>query len=299
MNGFLVIDKPQGLTSHDVVARARRLLKEKRIGHLGTLDPLATGVLPLAVGTATRLVEFLSGDDKAYVATLKLGEETDTQDAEGKVVATAPVPALSRTEIERVFSSSVGRIRQRPPMFSAVKIDGTPLYRLARKGLEVDRAEREVEIFRLEIISLELPHITFAVECSKGTYVRTLSRDLGEALGSRAHLTYLRRTRSGIFFLDDALTMEALGRGDPLKLLPLEAGLRNFRCLEVVAEGRIPLSHGIPPETAEVGGTECCRDGETVALTGEGKLLAMARFAPGRLQEKRGDFELLRVFEAA
>ncbi|NLC70504.1 MAG: tRNA pseudouridine(55) synthase TruB [Desulfuromonadaceae bacterium] len=299
MNGFLVVDKPGGMTSHDVVARARRLLKVRRIGHLGTLDPLATGVLPLAVGIATRLVEFLGGDDKAYVATLKLGEETDTQDAEGRIIATAPVPILERDEIERVFSSFLGRIRQQPPMFSAVKIGGTPLYRLARKGIEVARADRQVEIHHLEITSIDLPHISFAVECSKGTYVRTLCRDLGAALGSPAHLTALRRTRSGIFSLSEAIGLEVLEEQAArceVKLLPLEEGVRNFPRLEVAPEARLLLGHGVPPPSAAVPEAGSCREGEIVALMGDSRLLAMARFAPRRLLENRGDFELLRVF---
>jgi len=300
MNGFLVIDKAGGMTSHDVVARVRRLLKVRRVGHLGTLDPLATGVLVLAIGIGTRLVEFLNADDKAYVATLKLGEDTDTQDREGQILDTASVPSLTRPDIEKIFSSFLGRIRQQPPMFSAVKVRGTPLYRLARKGVVVEREERDVEIRRLEIISFDLPNITFAVECSKGTYVRTLCRDLGIAMGSLAHLTSLRRIRSGFFTLADAVTLESLekeGSAGLFRLMPLEEGVRKFKKLEVSPEARRLLKYGIPPALPMNAEGEACQDGEIVALTGESRLLAVARFAPRRLREKRGDFELLRVFE--
>jgi len=211
------------------------------------------------------------------------------------------MPALTTVEIDRVFASFVGIIRQQPPMYSAVKIGGIPLYRLARKGIDVARQEREVTIFHLQVLAVELPFIRFYVECSKGTYVRTLCRDLGKALGSLAHLHALRRTRSGIFSLDDARSLEKLeedGRLSQVKLLPLEEGIRKFPQLEVAPHACLLLEHGIPPQATAVNGAGNCREGELVALTREGRLAAMARFAPNRSQEKRGDFELLRVFTA-
>ncbi|MBN1142434.1 MAG: tRNA pseudouridine(55) synthase TruB [Deltaproteobacteria bacterium] len=299
MNGFLIIDKPSGLTSHDVVAQVRRLIGVRRIGHLGTLDPLATGVLPLAVGQATRLAEFLSTVEKGYAATLKLGEETDTQDSEGRVLASATIPPLNRERIDEVFRSFVGTLAQVPPMFSAVKKGGTPLYRLARKGLEVERAARPVTIHDLIIIDVDLPFIRFEVVCSKGTYVRTLCRDLGLALGSLAHMTCLRRTRCGLFTLENSVSLDDLKRQaacGKVALLPLEMGLREFSRLEVTPEGEDRLGFGIPPLLSHLEGPVSCGEGEIVALMKGARLLAVARFAPLRHLEKRGDFELLKVF---
>ncbi len=299
MNGLLIIDKPKGLTSHDVVRKVRRRLGLRRVGHAGTLDPLATGLLLVACGEGTRIVEFLMAGEKSYRATLKLGEITDTQDAEGKVVEQRPVVGFDPAKLETLRRQLIGTSVQIPPMYSALKRNGTPLHRLARQGVEVEREARAVEIRRLEILAIELPYITLEVDCSKGTYIRTLCHDLGNALGFGAHLTSLRRIRCGSFTEAEAISLSVLETGSrqdplPVHLTILEA-LRDYPRLEVDAAAVKRLRHGIPPTLAEVAGAPLA-DGK-IALFMEGqKLLAAARFAPARLQEKRGDFELLRVF---
>jgi tRNA pseudouridine55 synthase len=301
MNGILLIDKPPGMTSHDVVRRVRRLLRTRRVGHTGTLDPLATGVLPIAVGEATRIVQFLMEGDKTYRAILKLGATTTTQDAEGEVLERRPVEGITAETVMAAARSFEGVIRQLPPMYSALKKDGVPLYRLARQGIEVERESRAVRIDRLQILDVDLPLITLEVDCSKGTYVRTLCHDLGLALGTGAHLVALRRTRSGSFTEADCVTLEQLetdGTATP-PLLSVDEALRGMPALEVDAEAARRLADGIPPALASLSAAPGCPEGETVRLMHAGTLLAIARFAPGRLNEKRGDFELLRVFQAA
>jgi tRNA pseudouridine55 synthase len=210
MDGVFIIDKSSGMTSHDVVARVRRIIGQKRVGHAGTLDPMATGVLPVVVGRATRLVEYLAEADKAYRAVLVLGATSDTYDREGSVL---PVPGASlpeREAIEQALAGFRGEIEQVPPMHSALKVGGKRLYELAREGKEVERAARRVEISRLEIEAYKPPLLQLFVECSKGTYVRSLAHDLGAALGTGAYLDGLVRTRVGAFSLDEAITLEGL-----------------------------------------------------------------------------------------
>ncbi len=206
MNGVLVIDKPEGKTSFDVVAEARRALRVKKAGHTGTLDPMATGVLPVCLGTATRLVPFLTEGDKEYVAEVRLGAATDTQDRTGKVIAEAPVGELPRERLLETLERFHGELEQVPPMYSAVRVDGKRLYELARKGVEVERAARRVVVHEIELLALEAPLLSIRVRCSKGTYVRTLAHELGERLGCHAHLTALRRTASGPFTLARAIS---------------------------------------------------------------------------------------------
>ena len=301
MDGILLIDKSQGMTSHDVVRRVRRLLRTRRVGHTGALDPLATGVLPVAVGEATRIVQFLMEGDKTYRAVLKLGETTTTQDAEGEVLESRPLTGITADAVAAAARSFEGVIRQLPPMYSALKKDGVPLYRLARQGIEVERELREVRIDRMQVLEVNLPTVTFEVDCSKGTYVRTLCHDLGLTLGTGAHLLSLRRTRTGIFTEADCVTLAQLetdGAGRP-PLLSMDEALRGVPALEIDAEAACRLSDGIPPSLTSLVAAPSCSDGETVRLSHAGALLAVARFAPGRAKEKRGDFELLRVFQAA
>lgn len=299
MDGLLIIDKPRGMTSFEIVRRVRRLLGTRRVGHAGTLDPLATGVLPVAVGKATRLVQFLMDGEKAYRATLKLGEITDTQDAEGHLLETRPVPELTVAQIEAAARPLTGNITQVPPMFSALKRDGVPLYRLARQGIEVEREAREITVRRLEILEMQLPLVVLEVDCSKGTYVRTLAHDLGLALGTGAHLVSLRRTRCGHFTEDDAITLERLealvAGGLQLPILAPVQALRGYPSLEVDAAATRRLGDGIPPAVADVVGT-LPRAGAIVSLLRAGELLAVARYVPERIREQRGDFELLCVF---
>ncbi|MCH6257939.1 tRNA pseudouridine(55) synthase TruB [Puniceicoccaceae bacterium K14] len=214
LEGVLFIDKPTGMTSHDVVDKVRRKLKMKRIGHAGTLDPAATGLLVILVGKATKLSQSLMSLDKVYSGTIKLGETTNTQDAEGEVTVTKPVPELSEAEILKHMESFIGDQYQTPPMFSAIKINGQPLYKMARKGKEVEREPRFIRVSKFELLKFESPTITFSLDCTKGTYVRTIANDLGERIGCGAHLSSLRRDASDRFSvkqavrLDDFLEME-------------------------------------------------------------------------------------------
>ncbi|MGK0238709.1 MAG: tRNA pseudouridine55 synthase [Candidatus Pelagisphaera sp.] len=214
LEGVLLIDKPSGLTSHDVVDKVRRKLKMKRIGHAGTLDPLATGLLIILVGKATKLSQYLMSLDKVYEGTITLGVATNTYDAEGEVMTTIPVPELTMDTVSKTLESFMGDQYQTPPMFSAVKINGQPLYKLARKGQEVEREPRFIRISRFETTRFESPEIDFSLDCTKGTYVRTLASDIGEKLGCGAHLSGLRRTASDRFRIEDSITLEAFQEAD-------------------------------------------------------------------------------------
>lgn len=211
MNGFFNIDKPQGLTSHDVVARVRRMTRARqcKVGHAGTLDPLATGVLPIAVGAATRLLEYLSAADKAYRARIVFGATSDTYDREGVITPSgAPLPTLA--QVEEALQSFKGDIEQLPPMHSAIKLKGKKLYELARAGLEVEREPRRVTINRLVVEDYTPPTLDIFIECSKGTYIRSLAHDLGRQLSPGAYLDALTRTRHGPFELQDSVSLETL-----------------------------------------------------------------------------------------
>ena len=209
-DGILLVDKPSGWTSHDVVAKVRAHFGFKKVGHCGTLDPMATGLLVLVLGRATRLSEKLTSDDKSYEGTILLGVTTTTEDADGDPVETKPVPPLTEAELMPVLNKFKGDIYQTPPMISAIKHQGRPLYKLARKGIEVEREARLVHIYDLRVLSMELPRLKFRMTCSKGTYVRTLAANIGRDLGCGAHLAELRRTAAGKFKLDQAHTLEQI-----------------------------------------------------------------------------------------
>jgi tRNA pseudouridine55 synthase len=210
IDGLLVVDKPEGITSLDVVREIKHRFGVKKAGHIGTLDPFATGVLPIVINEGTKLVPFLREGPKEYEVTLRLGEETNTDDWTGKVVMSKPWEGVQPEKVEALIHTFLGKIRQTPPMFSAIKMQGKPLYRLARKGIEVERKEREVEIYNIQMKEIELPLVHFKVSCSKGTYIRTLGRDIGRKIGCGAHLLRLRRIRSGPFTLGQAITWERL-----------------------------------------------------------------------------------------
>jgi tRNA pseudouridine55 synthase len=210
MEGILLVDKPADHTSHDVVARLRGKLRMKRVGHAGTLDPMATGLLIMLVGKATRVSQYLTSLDKEYEGTIELGKVTDTQDAEGEVLETIPVPAFTEAEIRAAVGSFLGDQYQTPPMYSAVKVDGVPLYKSARKGEEVEREPRFIRVMSWDITRFALPHLDFRLRCTKGTYVRTLAHDLGRKLGCGAHLAALRRTASDKFHVSQALTLDQI-----------------------------------------------------------------------------------------
>lgn len=209
MTGIIIMDKPRGWTSHDVVARLRGLLREKKIGHSGTLDPMATGVLPVFVGRATRAIEFVDNADKEYLAHLRLGIATDTQDITGTVLYECK-QNVSESELREVLERFTGPISQLPPMYSAVKVGGKKLYELARKGIEIERRPRDIVIHKLELVGRKGEDFILRIACSKGTYVRTLCSDIGEALGCGGTLTGLRRTRAGGFTEAEAHTIEAV-----------------------------------------------------------------------------------------
>ena len=208
-NGILNVYKEAGFTSHDVVAKLRGILKQKKIGHTGTLDPDAVGVLPVCLGVGTKLCEFLTDKTKEYVAVLQLGVKTDTQDLSGTVLETRPVEVTGE-QIRETAASFIGEIPQIPPMYSALKVDGKRLYELAREGKEVEIKARPVMIYEIEIQEISLPYVTMRVKCGKGTYIRTLCQDIGEKLGCLGAMKQLTRTRSGVFTIDQALTLSQI-----------------------------------------------------------------------------------------
>jgi tRNA pseudouridine55 synthase len=210
VDGLIIVDKPDGITSLDVVRELKRRLGVKKAGHIGTLDPFATGVLPIAINEGTKLIPFLKEDPKEYEALMKLGEETTTDDLTGEVISRKPWENLSPETIHNTFKVFLGKIQQTPPMFSAIKMQGKPLYRLARKGIEVERKEREIEIFYIQIEEIHPPQVRFRVSCSKGTYIRSLAKDIGRKIGCGAHLLQLRRIRSGPFTLEEAISWKRL-----------------------------------------------------------------------------------------
>jgi tRNA pseudouridine55 synthase len=210
MDGIFNINKATGMTSHDVVARMRKLLKQKRIGHAGTLDPAASGVLPICVGQGTRVAEYLSESGKAYQAEITLGIVTDTYDAEGSIIRTADPGSLTLAHIEEQLSTFLGPQMQLPPRYSALKIGGQPAYKLARAGEEVTLEARPIKLYELHVLDWQSPRLTLTITCSKGTYIRSLAYDLGERLGCGAHLSALTRTRSGPFMLAESITLEQL-----------------------------------------------------------------------------------------
>src|SRR3984885_10898951 len=207
LDGLLLVDKEAQMTSHDVVATVRHGLGVQKVGHCGTLDPFATGLLLIVIGRGTKIQDLLMSEDKEYVGAMTLGVTTDSQDADGKVVETRPVPDLPREQIDAAFAKFHGDFYQMPPMVSAIKKDGVPLYKLARQGKTVEREPRFVHVYAHEIGEVTLPHIEFRVVCSKGFYVRTYAYDIGETLGCGAHLKSLRRTKSGKFTLEHAVTV--------------------------------------------------------------------------------------------
>lgn len=285
MNGVLVVDKPKGPTSSDVVQIVRRALKVKKAGHTGTLDPMATGVLPLCLGDATRIAQVLTDGNKSYDATLKLGVTTDTLDAEGAVLQTRAVPALTRERLEQVFAAFRGELKQTPPMYSAIKKDGKRLYELARAGEEVEREARAVTVFSLTLNDFTSDELKLSVACSKGFFVRTLAADIGEALGCGAHLTALRRTQSGPFAIARAIPLqEIVDKGAEAvagKLASLDESLAFLPEVKTNEAEADRVKHGGVVEVARP-------DEAMVRVTGPaGDVLALAEIRRGRLVYKR------------
>ena len=280
MNGVVVIDKPGGMTSADVVARVKRILRADRVGHTGTLDPMATGVLPVAVGEGTKLAPFLLADDKEYEGELELGLSTTTLDIEGQVTGRADPSAVTREALAAAVAAWVGAREQVPPMVSALKHEGQRLHALARKGIEVERAARPIVVARWNLLEVALPRARFVVACSKGTYVRALTRDVGEALGCGATLTALRRTRAGRFGLADALPLADLTRDRATaRLVPPDIAVAHLLSLVVDEDGARAVKFG-QPLVAPAGAEE----GSLVRImTPSGALAAVAQSEKGRL----------------
>jgi tRNA pseudouridine55 synthase len=283
LHGFLVIDKPEGWTSHDVVARIRRLTGLRRVGHAGTLDPLATGVLPLALGQATKLLEYLSEANKGYRATVRLGLTTDTDDATGTPLAERPWQHLTEEAVRRALAEFVGTLQQVPPAYSAVKQGGVPLYRLARRGRSVTPPARTVTIHRIDVLAVALPDVTIEVTCSKGTYIRSLARDLGERLGTGGHLRALRRLWTGPFDLRVAHTLDEVAQAAetgalPALLLPPDAVLPTAPALVLGPRGERRLV------TGQSLGVPATHPAGTVgrAYGGDGAVLGVVRVVDGQ-----------------
>lgn len=230
--GILLIDKPSGCTSHDVVDRVRRKLGIRQVGHAGTLDPLATGLLIILVGKATKVSQYLMSLDKVYEGTLLLGQTTDSQDSQGTLLETKPVPLIEEAELKDLMQSFLGDQYQTPPMFSAKKVGGVPLYKIARKGQQIEREARFIHISRFKLIEFSNPLLSFNLACSKGTYVRTIAHDLGQKIGCGAHLTALRRTFTHRFDVENALPLahfEAMQNSQILKeLIPTYQAVPSF-----------------------------------------------------------------------
>jgi tRNA pseudouridine55 synthase len=256
MDGILNINKPAGLTSFAVVSRVKRITGEKHCGHAGTLDPLATGVLLVCLGQATRILEYLFEDNKTYLAEIKLGITTDSYDSSGKLTGQADASGIELKEVEQVLNQFKGCIEQQPPMYSALKHHGQPLYRLARQGIEVERKSRLIQIYRLEIIRWELPLFHLEVECSKGTYIRSLAHDIGRALGCGAIMQNLTRLRAGSFDIADSISLEQLetsfkaGQGEGL-LQPADRALQHLAVIIVNPEQQSRLVNGRPVALSE------------------------------------------------
>ncbi len=286
MTGILLVDKPENWTSHDVVARLRGVTGEKRIGHSGTLDPMATGLLVVFLGRATRAVQFAEADEKTYIAGLRLGVTTDTQDSTGSVLSrSAAIP--DRAEVEAVTERFRGEIEQIPPMYSAVKKDGKKLYELARKGVEVERKPRRVTISGLEILSGGGDEYTLRVRCSKGTYIRTLCHDIGQTLGCGGCMSALRRTRAGAFSVEQAHPLsELIASADPAAFLLPTDGLFADRPACGLEQGalRTALNGGAVPMPE-------LSDGEYRVYGPDGAFLMLGRAERGALHTVKSFFE--------
>jgi tRNA pseudouridine55 synthase len=254
MNGIVIIDKPAGKTSHDIVSEVKKIMGAKKAGHTGTLDPMATGVLPVCLNEATKLAQFLSGENKEYLATMLLGVKTDTLDTEGEVTGKSD-KFVSEEEIRVALAQMVGKIRQVPPAYSAVKHCGEPLYKYARKGIFLETAAREVEIYSIVVKDISFPRVTFRIVCSKGTYIRSICSDVGDLLGCGACLCGLRRLSSGLFSADMAVSLENYERKEKkcellAKMLPMTKSLPLLAGIEVEEDFANKLRDGMQPSVA-------------------------------------------------
>jgi tRNA pseudouridine55 synthase len=272
LDGVLNVLKPSGMTSHDVVSFLRRELKTKKIGHAGTLDPQATGVLPLCVGQATRLVEFIMYQDKEYLCEMTLGITTTTQDAWGEVVEICDFSPLSLEEVKSIIPQLSGTITQTIPAYSAVKVDGIPLYKRTRLGMKTKTLSRQIQVYNIDIIKYEPPRVTFVIKCSKGTYVRTICHDWGQALGVGGHMSFLLRTKVGSFTLNESKTLEEIVALKEKALMPMEICVESLDKIILTEEEIKKIKHGqklVLPKGAQL-------DNKVAVQNNEGKLQAIA-----------------------
>lgn len=291
INGILLLDKPVGLGSNAALQDVKRLFEARKAGHTGNLDPLASGLLPICLGEATKLSAFLLDADKVYTGTCKLGVRTTTADAEGEVIETRPVGLLDEARVREVLESFTGEIVQIPPMHSAVKHQGQPLYKLAHQGIEVERKPRTVHVYELRLLRLEGDELEIHVHCSKGTYIRTLAEEIGAALGCGAHLSALRRNVGGPFRLEAAVTLEQLRetKADGLAaldalLLPMEEALADWPAVQLTDNAAYYLGQGqavLVPQAPTHGWVRLFREGR--GFIGVGSILDDGRVAPKRL----------------
>jgi len=288
INGFLLLDKPTGITSNAALQRVKRLFHAKKAGHTGSLDPLASGMLPICFGEATKFSQYLLDADKSYFVKAKLGIRTATADKEGEIIAQREVPTLTQADIDSAFDSFRGEIDQVPSMFSAVKHKGQPLYKLARKGIEVERKSRRIKIYELNVLDFENSTVTFEVSCSKGTYVRTLVDDFGESLGCGAHVIHLRRSTVGHFQMDQMNSLEKLENINDKDLmnylLPLESIVGNWPAIKLETHTAFYLQQGqavmVPQAPTEGWLRLLHKNGQFI---GVGEILSDGKVAPRRL----------------
>lgn len=284
-DGIVNVMKPPGVTSHDVVNRLRRVYHTKKVGHTGTLDPDALGVLPVCVGQATRLAEYLVDKEKEYRVMMKFGVATDTEDNSGEIIARADLPTISREEFVAICQSFVGEIEQVPPMYSAVKKDGQPLYKLARAGIEIEREPRKVQIYEIQVLMYSETAAMLNVRCGKGTYIRTLCADIAKKCGTVGHMCYLMRNRSGNFHVDDAIRLDALEESsEPEKyLLPMEEALADVPLAKITDETmKMRLQNGL---SQEIDFSQEMTEGDLAGVVDEqGKLLAIGHIKQNKFQ---------------
>lgn len=288
ISGVLLLNKPKGISSNRTLQRVRAMLNASKAGHTGNLDPMATGLLPLCFGEATKFSSYLLDADKAYIATARLGQVSDTGDAEGNIIQERPVPELNEAQIKEAMARFLGDIEQVPPMYSALKQNGQPLYKLAREGKTVERKARSVTIFDLELIEWNAPDLTFSVRCSKGTYVRTLAEDIGETLGCGAHLVMLHRTHTGGFTGDEMLEFDRLQAERDLEqsldgyLLATDVLVAHFPKKDLSAEETARILHG-----QDIACDQVYSD-KVRLYDDQGRFIGLAESAEaGRLQPKR------------
>lgn len=278
MNGIILINKPANMTSHDVVFKVRKILKTKKVGHCGTLDPLAKGLLVVCVNKATKVLPFLTSEKKEYTAKLLLGKHTDTYDLEGKVLKEAPIPNLTKEKVEAVLQSFLGDSKQVPPIYSAIKVNGKKLYEYAREGIEVEIEPRDIHIEKIELLDLHENEITFSCVCSKGTYIRSLCVDIANKLGTVGVMSDLFRDQSGHFKIADSCTLEQLQEGN-YKLISIEEALQEYP--QVVVEDENIVYHGKQIKSS--------KKGLVKVVNKEGKVLAMyEQNGHGYLKNVRG-----------